>query len=107
MLWNRKGLACETSFSTLKAIGTVGQNGYGLQDYTEMSMEDGVGGQCFLAMENGVDNTAWHWQHTYLVESSAEMSVEYTRRLVTLTKKKQRCQSTVEAKRARREQERA
>ena len=42
-------------------------------------------------------------QRTYLVELSAETSAEQW--LVTLRKKKQRSQSTIEAKRARREQE--
>ena len=40
-----------------------------------------------------------------LAESSAEMSAECSRQLVTLRKKKRRGQSTVEAKRARREHE--
>ena len=57
-------------------------------------MEDGVG-------ENSAAGLS---QHTYLAESSAEMSAERSRQLVTLTKK-QRGQSTIEAKRARREQE--
>ena len=45
-------------------------------------------------------------QRMYLAESSAEASAERSRWLATLTKKiKPRGQSTVEAKRARREQE--
>ena len=60
----------------------------------------------FLATEDGEDSAAGLSQRTYLAESSAEVSAEHSRRLATPTKKKkQRGQSTVEAKRARREQE--
>ena len=58
----------------------------------------------FLAMENGEDSVAGPLQRTNLVESSAQTSAERSRWLATLTKKKQRDQSTAEAKRARREQ---
>ena len=68
-------------------------------------MEDGVGGR-FLVMEDGEVSAAGPSQRTYLAESSAETSAERSRRLATLTKKKQRDQSIVEAKRASREQQR-
>ena len=58
----------------------------------------------FLAMEDGEDSVAGPSQRTYLMESSAQMSAERSRWLATLTKKKQRGQFTVEAKRTRREQ---
>ena len=37
-------------------------------------MEDGVGGQRFLAMDDGEDSVAVPLQHTYLAGSSVEMS---------------------------------
>ena len=62
------------------------------------------------------DRVSWRWRKggqggwacasTYLAESSAEMSAERNRWLATLRKKKQRGQSIVEAKRARRDQKR-
>ena len=55
-------------------------------------------------MEDGEDSTTGHSQRMYLAESSVEMGAEHSRRLATLTKKANRGQSTVEAKRARTEQ---
>ena len=63
-------------------------------------------GQRFLVMEDGEDSAASPSQRTYLAESSAETSAERSRRLATQQRKKQRGQSAVEAKRARREQQR-
>ena len=57
-------------------------------------------------MEDREDSASGSSQHTYLAESSTEMSAERRQRLSTLRKRKQRNQSTVVAKRARREQER-
>ena len=54
----------------------------------------------------GDDSAAGPSQRTYLAESSAETSAERSRWLATLRPKKQKSQSTVEAKRARRDQER-
>ena len=53
----------------------------------------GRGGQC-----NGPS------QRIYFAKPSAETSAECSRWLTTMSKRKQRSQSTVEAKRARREQ---
>ena len=44
------------------------------------------GRHLFLAMEDGEDSVAGPLQHTHLAESSAELSAEHSRRLVTLTK---------------------
>ena len=55
-------------------------------------------------MEDGEDSATGPSQRMYLAESSVETSAERSQRLATLTTKKRRGQSTVEAKRARREQ---
>ena len=55
----------------------------------------------FLTMEDVQDNTVGPPQHTRFVGSS----IEHSRRFAALGKRKQQSQCTVEAKRARREQE--
>ena len=57
--------------------------------------------QHLLTMEDRLDNAVGPPQHTHFAESSTERS----QRLAALRKIKQRSQCTVEAKRARREQE--
>ena len=64
-------------------------------------------GQRFLAMEDGEDSATGPSQRTYLAESSVETSAERSQRLATpTTKKANGGQSAIEAKRARREQQR-
>ena len=58
-----------------------------------------------FSMEDGEDSLAGPSQHTYLAESSAEMSAERNRRLVTLTDKKAKRTVHQRAKRAKREQQ--
>ena len=57
--------------------------------------------QCFLTIENGQGNAAGPPQRMCFAESSTE----HSRRLAALRKRKLRSQCTVEAKRARIEQE--
>ena len=60
-------------------------------------MEFAEGGQHFLAMEDREDSMAGSSQCTYFSKPSAETSAEYSRRLTSLSKRKQRSQSTAEA----------
>ena len=55
--------------------------------------------RCFLVMEDREDSVAWPLQCTYLVKLSAERS----RLLATLTKRKQKSQSTIKVKRVQEE----
>ena len=74
-----------------------------------MELEDGVDGTelggRFSAMEDREDSAAGPLQRTYLAESSAETSAERCRLLATVTKRKAKRSVTVEAKRAKREEE--
>ena len=76
--------------------------GPGTQALLDMCITCDVG-TTFLG--DGEDSAAGPLQRTYFAESNAKTSAERSRQLPTLRKKKQRSQSTVDAKRATEEQE--